>query len=51
MVLLFCRVDLVVEADAIIYLINTQERNDLEKLGVRIQTPEHVLALVGCDFR
>jgi UDP-3-O-[3-hydroxymyristoyl] N-acetylglucosamine deacetylase/3-hydroxyacyl-[acyl-carrier-protein] dehydratase len=50
----FVRVDLegqpVVEADAN-YVVNTQRGTNLEKLGVKIQTPEHVLAaLVGCDF-
>ncbi|WP_413998404.1 bifunctional UDP-3-O-[3-hydroxymyristoyl] N-acetylglucosamine deacetylase/3-hydroxyacyl-ACP dehydratase [Flavobacterium sp. W1B] len=50
----FVRVDLegqpVVEADAN-YVVNTQRGTNLEKLGVQIQTPEHVLAaLVGCDL-
>ena len=50
----FVRIDLegqpVVEADAN-YVINTQRGTNLEKLGVKIQTPEHVLAaLVGCDL-
>ncbi len=50
----FIRVDLegqpVVEADAN-YVVNTQRGTNLEKLGVKIQTPEHVLAaLVGCDL-
>ncbi len=50
----FVRVDLegqpVVEADAN-YVVNTQRGTNLEKLGVKIQTPEHVLAaLVGCDL-
>ncbi len=49
----FVRIDLegspVVEADAN-YVVNTQRGTNLEKLGVKIQTPEHVLAaLVGCD--
>jgi UDP-3-O-[3-hydroxymyristoyl] N-acetylglucosamine deacetylase / 3-hydroxyacyl-[acyl-carrier-protein] dehydratase len=50
----FVRVDLegqpVVEADAN-YVVNTQRGTNLEKLGVKVQTPEHVLAaLVGCDL-
>ena len=50
----FVRVDLegqpVVEADAN-YVVNTQRGTNLENLGVKIQTPEHVLAaLVGCDL-
>ncbi|MGA9638647.1 bifunctional UDP-3-O-[3-hydroxymyristoyl] N-acetylglucosamine deacetylase/3-hydroxyacyl-ACP dehydratase [Flavobacterium sp.] len=50
----FVRVDLeghpVVEADAN-YVVNTQRGTNLEKLGVKIQTPEHVLAaLEGCDL-
>src|SRR6478609_2829638 len=50
----FVRVDLeghpVIEADAN-YVVNTQRGTNLEKLGVKIQTPEHVLAaLVGCDI-
>lgn len=50
----FVRLDLeghpVVEADAN-YVVNTQRGTNLEKLGVKIQTPEHVLAaLVGCDL-
>ncbi|AWG22512.1 UDP-3-O-[3-hydroxymyristoyl] N-acetylglucosamine deacetylase [Flavobacterium faecale] len=50
----FVRIDLeghpVVEADAN-YVVNTQRGTNLEKLGVKIQTPEHVLAaLVGCDL-
>ncbi|MBS7253795.1 bifunctional UDP-3-O-[3-hydroxymyristoyl] N-acetylglucosamine deacetylase/3-hydroxyacyl-ACP dehydratase [Flavobacterium branchiicola] len=50
----FIRVDLqgqpVIEADAN-YVVNTQRGTNLEKLGVKIQTPEHVLAaLVGCDL-
>lgn len=50
----FVRVDLegqpVIEADAN-YVINTDRGTNLEKLGVKIQTPEHVLAaLVGCDL-
>ncbi len=49
----FVRIDLegspVVEADAN-YVVNTQRGTNLEKLGVKIQTPEHVLAaFVGCD--
>ncbi|SHG24899.1 3-hydroxyacyl-[acyl-carrier-protein] dehydratase /UDP-3-O-[3-hydroxymyristoyl] N-acetylglucosamine deacetylase [Flavobacterium segetis] len=49
----FVRVDLeghpIIEADAN-YVVNTQRGTNLEKLGVKIQTPEHVLAaLVGCD--
>ena len=49
----FVRVDLegqpVIEADAN-YVVNTQRGTNLEKLGVKIQTPEHVLAaLIGCD--
>jgi UDP-3-O-[3-hydroxymyristoyl] N-acetylglucosamine deacetylase/3-hydroxyacyl-[acyl-carrier-protein] dehydratase len=50
----FVRVDLegtpIIEADAN-YVINTQRGTNLEKLGVKIQTPEHVLAaLMGCDL-
>ena len=49
----FVRVDLegqpIIEADAN-YVVNTQRGTNLEKLGVMIQTPEHVLAaVVGCD--
>ncbi len=49
----FVRKDLegqpVIEADAN-YVVNTQRGTNLEKLGVKIQTPEHVLAaIVGCD--
>lgn len=50
----FVRVDLegqpIIEADAN-YVVNTQRGTNLEKLGVKIQTPEHVLAaLTGCDL-
>ena len=50
----FVRVDLeghpVIEADAN-YVVNTQRGTNLEKLGVKIQTSEHVLAaFVGCDL-
>ena len=50
----FVRTDLegqpVIEADAN-YVVNTQRGTNLEKLGVKIQTPEHVLAaFVGCDL-
>ncbi|MBC7642759.1 MAG: bifunctional UDP-3-O-[3-hydroxymyristoyl] N-acetylglucosamine deacetylase/3-hydroxyacyl-ACP dehydratase [Flavobacterium sp.] len=50
----FVRIDLegspVIEADAN-YVVNTQRGTNLEKLGVKIQTPEHVLAaFVGCDL-
>jgi UDP-3-O-[3-hydroxymyristoyl] N-acetylglucosamine deacetylase/3-hydroxyacyl-[acyl-carrier-protein] dehydratase len=50
----FVRKDLegnpVIEADAN-YVVNTQRGTNLEKLGVKIQTPEHVLAaLVGSDL-
>jgi UDP-3-O-[3-hydroxymyristoyl] N-acetylglucosamine deacetylase / 3-hydroxyacyl-[acyl-carrier-protein] dehydratase len=50
----FVRIDLegqpIIEADAA-YVVNTQRGTNLEKLGVMIQTPEHVLAaLVGCDL-
>ena len=50
----FVKLDLeehpVIEADAN-YVVNTQRGTNLEKLGVKIQTPEHVLAaLVGCDL-
>lgn len=50
----FIRVDLeghpIIEADAN-YVVNTQRGTNLEKRGVMIQTPEHVLAaLVGCDL-
>jgi UDP-3-O-[3-hydroxymyristoyl] N-acetylglucosamine deacetylase/3-hydroxyacyl-[acyl-carrier-protein] dehydratase len=49
----FVRVDLeghpVIEADAN-YVVNTQRGTNLEKLGVKIQTSEHVLAaFTGCD--
>ena len=49
----FVRVDLegspVIEADSN-YVVNTQRGTNLEKLGVKIQTSEHVLAaFVGCD--
>lgn len=49
----FVRVDLegspIIEADAC-YVVNTQRGTNLEKLGVKIQTSEHVLAaFVGCD--
>lgn len=49
----FVRIDLegepIIEADAN-YVINTDRGTNLEKNGVKIQTPEHVLAaLVGCD--
>jgi UDP-3-O-[3-hydroxymyristoyl] N-acetylglucosamine deacetylase/3-hydroxyacyl-[acyl-carrier-protein] dehydratase len=49
----FVRKDLegqpIIEADAN-YVVNTQRGTNLEKLGVKIQTPEHVLAaIVGCD--
>ena len=49
----FVRVDLegspIIEADAT-YVVNTQRGTNLEKLGVKIQTSEHVLAaFVGCD--
>jgi UDP-3-O-[3-hydroxymyristoyl] N-acetylglucosamine deacetylase/3-hydroxyacyl-[acyl-carrier-protein] dehydratase len=49
----FVRVDLegspVIEADAN-YVVNTQRGTNLEKLGVKIQTSEHVLAaFVGLD--
>ncbi len=49
----FVRVDLegepIIEADAN-YVINTDRGTNLEKNGVKIQTPEHVLAaLVGSD--
>ncbi|HMI06169.1 MAG TPA: bifunctional UDP-3-O-[3-hydroxymyristoyl] N-acetylglucosamine deacetylase/3-hydroxyacyl-ACP dehydratase [Flavobacterium sp.] len=49
----FVRVDLegqpVIEADAN-YVVNTQRGTNLEKLGVKIQTSEHVLAaFVGCN--
>src|SRR6476620_1680705 len=49
----FLRIDLegqpIIEADAN-YVVNTQRGTNLEKLGVKIQTPEHVLAaLIGCD--
>jgi len=49
----FVRVDLegspIIEADAS-YVVNTQRGTNLEKLGVKIQTSEHVLAaMVGCD--
>jgi UDP-3-O-[3-hydroxymyristoyl] N-acetylglucosamine deacetylase/3-hydroxyacyl-[acyl-carrier-protein] dehydratase len=50
----FVRVDLegqpIIEADAN-YVVNTQRGTNLEKLGVKIQTPEHVLAaLMGSDI-
>lgn len=50
----FVRVDLegqpVIEANAN-YVVNTQRGTNLEKLGVKIQTSEHVLsALVGLDI-
>lgn len=50
----FVRIDLegqpVIEADAN-FVVNTQRGTNLEKLGVQIQTPEHVLAaLIGCDL-
>ncbi|MFN4027964.1 MULTISPECIES: bifunctional UDP-3-O-[3-hydroxymyristoyl] N-acetylglucosamine deacetylase/3-hydroxyacyl-ACP dehydratase [Flavobacterium] len=50
----FVRVDLegcpIIEADAN-YVVNTQRGTNLEKLGVKIQTSEHVLAaFVGCDI-
>jgi UDP-3-O-[3-hydroxymyristoyl] N-acetylglucosamine deacetylase / 3-hydroxyacyl-[acyl-carrier-protein] dehydratase len=50
----FVRKDLegqpIIEADAN-FVVNTQRGTNLEKLGVKIQTPEHVLAaLVGCDL-
>ncbi len=50
----FVRVDLeghpIIEADAN-YVVNTERGTNLEKRGVKIQTPEHVLAaLVGCDL-
>lgn len=49
----FVRIDLegspIIEADAT-YVVNTQRGTNLEKLGVKIQTSEHVLAaFVGCD--
>lgn len=49
----FIRVDLegqpMIEANAD-YVVNTQRGTNLEKLGVKIQTSEHVLAaFVGCD--
>jgi UDP-3-O-[3-hydroxymyristoyl] N-acetylglucosamine deacetylase/3-hydroxyacyl-[acyl-carrier-protein] dehydratase len=49
----FVRVDLegspIIEADAN-YVVNTQRGTNLEKLGVKIQTSEHVLAaFIGCD--
>ena len=49
----FVRVDLegspIIEAD-VNYVVNTQRGTNLEKLGVKIQTSEHVLAaFVGCD--
>lgn len=49
----FSRIDLeghpVIEADAN-YVVNTQRGTNLEKLGVKIQTSEHVLsALVGLE--
>ena len=52
--LTFVRVDLegqpIIEASAS-YVVNTQRGTNLEKLGVMIQTPEHVLAaFVGCDL-
>ena len=50
----FVRVDLegqpIIEADAN-YVVNTQRGTNLEKRGVMIQTPEHVLAaIVGSDL-
>jgi len=50
----FVRVDLegqpIIEAD-VNYVVNTQRGTNLEKRGVMIQTPEHVLAaIVGCDL-
>jgi UDP-3-O-[3-hydroxymyristoyl] N-acetylglucosamine deacetylase / 3-hydroxyacyl-[acyl-carrier-protein] dehydratase len=50
----FVRVDLegspIIEADSA-YVVNTQRGTNLEKLGVMIQTSEHVLAaFVGCDI-
>jgi len=50
----FVRIDLegspIIEADAN-YVVNTQRGTNLEKLGVKIQTSEHVLAaFVGCDI-
>lgn len=50
----FVRMDLeghpIIEADAN-YVVNTQRGTNLEKLGVKIQTPEHVLAaLMGSDL-
>lgn len=50
----FVRVDLegspIIEADAN-YVVNTQRGTNLEKLGVKVQTTEHVLAaLVGSDL-
>jgi UDP-3-O-[3-hydroxymyristoyl] N-acetylglucosamine deacetylase/3-hydroxyacyl-[acyl-carrier-protein] dehydratase len=50
---IFVRMDLeghpIIEADAN-YVVNTQRGTNLEKLGVKIQTSEHVLAaFVGCD--
>ncbi|MBC5862959.1 bifunctional UDP-3-O-[3-hydroxymyristoyl] N-acetylglucosamine deacetylase/3-hydroxyacyl-ACP dehydratase [Flavobacterium turcicum] len=50
----FVRIDLegqpVIEADAN-FVVNTQRGTNLEKRGVQIQTPEHVLAaLIGCDL-
>jgi len=50
----FIRVDLegqpIIEADAN-YVVNTQRGTNLEKLGVKIQTSEHVLAaLVGMEI-
>ena len=50
----FVRVDLegspIIEAD-VNYVVNTQRGTNLEKLGVKIQTSEHVLAAcVGCDI-
>ena len=50
----FKRVDLegepIIEADAN-YVVNTQRGTNLEKKGVKIQTPEHVLAaLMGMDL-
>ena len=49
----FVRMDLeghpIIEADAN-YVVNTQRGTNLEKLGVKIQTSEHVLAaFMGCD--
>lgn len=50
----FMRIDLegqpIIEADAN-YVVNTERGTNLEKKGVKIKTPEHVLAaIVGCDI-